>query len=197
MALGALSSTSVTLPLGGLWSIEVEVRDEDGWLVDEEPAVTVTLPNASTTSPDFENVSTGFYRAEYTVASAGRHVARVTTIDDAVDFVAFAQAVTTAGGMPTIVDVDVYLGDNSWSDPEKQSALDAEAAAQRAVCRVGAVYTADLREALLRRVQRNLAMRKLPLPQPQGDSDNGAAFLPRNDPEVRRLEGPYRKLVIG
>jgi hypothetical protein len=55
----------------------------------------------------------------------------------------------------------------------------------------------DLREALLRRVAANLARRQLgPLPGPQGDSET-PAIVPARDPEVRRLEGPWRKTTVG
>jgi len=55
-----------------------------------------------------------------------------------------------------------------------------------------------LREALCRRVQVNLARRALPLGVIEQASDGaGPSFVPRNDPEVRRLEAPYRKLVVG
>ncbi|MBB3041152.1 hypothetical protein [Nocardioides soli] len=52
-----------------------------------------------------------------------------------------------------------------------------------------------LAEALCRRVAVNLARRGLPLGMQM--SDVGPARLTTNDPEVRRLEGPYRKLVVG
>jgi hypothetical protein len=55
-----------------------------------------------------------------------------------------------------------------------------------------------LREALCRRVQVNLAKRALPLGVIDQSSDGGgSSFVPRIDPEVRRLEAPYRKLVVG
>lgn len=53
----------------------------------------------------------------------------------------------------------------------------------------------DLAEALKRRVARNLAMRSLPLGV-QSD-ELGATRVGSVDPEVRRLEGPYRRLAVG
>lgn len=200
MGLRARTDEVVTLPVGGLWVIEVVYRDLDGYLASATPAVVVTLPAGSTASPTFETVTTGHYRATYTVGTAGRYVARVTTSTDAVDFAAYVTATTAGTGMPTVADVYEYLGGDgsqSWTDAERQDALDAEAAAQRAVCRVPAVYPDDLRQALLRRVARNLAMRELPLAVPQGDAEGGPTILPGRDPEVRRLEAPHRKLVIG
>lgn len=99
---------------------------------------------------------------------------------------------------PTVVDVKAYLGTNSWTDAEIGDALDAETAAQAKVCRIPDPMPADLAEALKRRVQRNLAMRPLPLAVLQGDAEGGSStVLPGRDPEVRRFEAPHRKLVLG
>lgn len=198
MGLRAVSSVSTLLPIGGQWIIEVDNRDFDGYLATATPTLVVTLPAGTTTNPTFTTVTTGQYRATYTVGTAGRYVARVTTTDDALDFAAFVLATTASTGMPFAGDVVEYLGATSHTTDEIQDALDAEAAAQRAVCRVRAVYPDDLRQALLRRVARNLAMRQLPLAVLQGDGDiGGSSILPGRDPEVRRLEGPHRKLVVG
>lgn len=199
MGAHALSGTAVLLPVGGQWLIEVEVRDLDGVLAADVPSVVVTLPDDTTASPTVETVTTGVYRSIYNPATAGRYVAAVTTSDDVVDFAAYAAAATAGTGMPTTNDVANYLreGAASWVTADLQDALDAEAAAQRSVCRVRAVYPDDLRQALLRRVQRNLALRQLPLAVHQGDAEAGPMLLPGRDPEVRRLEAPHRKLVFG
>lgn len=191
MVVRALTPTAVLLPVGGQWLIEVETTDL--------PVVTVTLPDGTTATPPVELVAAGYYRAAYTVTTAGRHVAQAATADDVAGFAAYAQGATTAGGMPIVDDVADYLreGAASWALEDLQDALDAEAAAQRSVCRVRAVYPDDLREALLRRVQRNLAMRQLPLAVLQGDAEAGSTSLPGRDPEVRRLEAPHRRLVFG
>lgn len=197
MGVRAVSLDSVLLPVGGQWLLEVEVTDLDGVAVDAVPAVVVTLPDGSTASPTVETVTAGRYRAVYTPAAAGRYVALVTAGGDVAGFAAQVLAVTNASGMPDVPAVVAYLGETSHTELEIQGALDAEAAAQRAVCRVGAVYPADLREALLRRVARNLSMRALPLAVLQGDAELGNTVLPGRDPEVRRLEGPHRKLIVG
>lgn len=201
MGVRALSSTSVLLPLNGRWVITVETRDDDGLLVNGDPSIVVTLPDASTSTLETEIVSTGVYRATYTpTVSTGRYVARaVATGYGAVDFAAYIIGATTESGMPTADDVAEYVGDSiaSWTGEEILDALAAESAAQRSVCRVGAAYPADLRQALLRRVVRNLAMRQLPLAVLQGDAEGGSTVLPGRDPEVRRLEAPHRKLVVG
>lgn len=200
MGMRALTADAELLPIGGRWIIAVETTDDDGVPVDAAPTVTVTLPAGSTTSPTFELVSTGIYRAAYEVGTAGRYVARVTATGyGAADFAAYAATTTAGTGMPDTDDVANYIreGAASWATEDLQDALDAEAAAQRSVCRVGGVYPADLRQALLRRVQRNLAMRQLPLAVLQGDAEGGDTVLPGRDPEVRRLEAPHRKLVVG
>ncbi len=99
--------------------------------------------------------------------------------------------------MATLADAKAYLGDVSWSDAEIQDALDAETVAQSKVCTVPDPVTDDMNQALFRRVQRNLTMRNLPLAVLQGDAEGGNLYLPGKDPEIRRLEGPYRRLVAG
>ncbi len=199
MGVRAISPSSVTLPVGGVWLLAVDVRDGDGYPADAVPTVVVTLPDDTTANPIVETLSTGYYRATYTVAAAGRHVAVATAAGfGTASFAAWVDATATGTGMPDVVAVDNYLGDHSYTDADLLDALDAEAAAQRAICRVGAVYPADLRQALLRRVMRNLAVRQLPLAVLQGDAEGGSdTVLPGRDPEVRRLEAPYRKRVVG
>lgn len=190
----------VLLPIGGIWSLHVLVTDLDGCPVDEVPTVTVTLPDGSTATPEVETICPGDYRAGYTTTAAGRHVAHVATVDyGAADVAAYAAGPTTEAGMPVVDDVADYLGDVAaqYTTQTLQGALDAEAAAQRGVCRIRAAYPADLREALLRRVHRNLEMRQLPLAVLRGDADAGSTTLPGSDPEVRRLERPHRKLTVG
>jgi len=194
----ATTSTSQDLPLLGVWAIEV--------CADAVPVVTVTLPDGSTATPLVTDVTSG-YRAEVTVATVGRYVARVVGTDGAVDFTAYVTGIVAAQGMPDLEalrgdpDADPptfgYLGETSATDEELQDALDAEAAAQRAVCRVPAAYPADLRQALLRRVARNLALRGLPIMVLRGDAETGSTIPPGRDAEVRRLEAPHRKLVMG
>lgn len=96
--------------------------------------------------------------------------------------------------MATLAEVKDYLGDSSWSDADIQGALDAETAAQNNRCQAITPRPADLDEALKRRVARNLAARAVPL-QEFSSFDSGATVqrVTRTDPEVVRLEGPYRK----
>lgn len=109
---------------------------------------------------------------------------------------------------PTPAEVAAYLGDEStWDEDAITSALDAEKAAQAGVCRIPidpdpdqpADLPADLTEALMRRVAHNLALRQLPLGVQANLSEGGVATnkVGGTDAEVRRLERPWRKLVVG
>jgi hypothetical protein len=200
MTVRAISSTAVDLPISGVWALVVAVTDSAGCPVDVTPTVTVTLPGGSTSTPAAELVTGGVYRAEYVVGTAGRYVARVTTPSNgAADFAAYATATVAGTGMPDLDDCKDYLKiplDDTSEDAEIEDALAAESAAQREVCRVPAAYPASLREALFRRVARNLALRKLPLMVLRGDAEAGNTVLPGRDPEVRRFEAPHRKLVM-
>lgn len=91
---------------------------------------------------------------------------------------------------PSLADVSLALGGRDVP----QEVYDAEVADQASRCRVDP-YNAALGAALIRRVSRAIAMRNLPLAVLQDDV--GATRLGSADPEVRRLEAPYRRLVIG
>lgn len=104
---------------------------------------------------------------------------------------------------PEIADLHDYLvdQDQGWDDASISAAYAAEIAAQARVCRVPTEgdYPADLTEALFRRVAHNLALRALPLGL-QASMTDGAVAQTRvggTDAEVRRLEAPFRKLVVG
>jgi hypothetical protein len=203
-------ASSADLPVGGVWLFDAVVRDSDGCLTSDTLTVTVTKPDGTGATPVAELVTTGRYRVSFVATIAGRYVARVVGAAHGVaTYAVHANAVTPGSGMPTLVDLrgdpdadpdptTGYLGATSHTDDEIQDALDAEAANQRAVCDVPAEYTADLRQALLRRVARNLAMRrqKLGLIMPS-DEASQATFIPRLDGEIRRLEGPHRRLPVG
>lgn len=199
MAVRARSSASVDLALGAVWLIDVCVTDADGYAADDTPVITITLPDGSTATPAVEDLGWGRYRAEYIPATAGRYVARAATLTHgAADFAAYITGVTAAGAMPVLADVLNYLGWTVDSDTnEAATALATELSAQRDVSRVPAVYPDSLRGALYRRVARNLALKGIPLAVLRGDSESGDTVLPGSDPEVRRLERPHRKLILG
>lgn len=197
MTIRALSSDSVSRVVGDLWEMLVDVRDADGELYGAVPVVTVTLPGGSTATPTVETITTGVYRTTYVPASSGRYVASATAAGyGLVYFAAQVSAATPASDLPTVDGYREYVDDSggSWSDERIERALNTETSAQRAVCRVGAVYPPDLIEAVYRRIQRNLTM--LGQPGVQISDSGDPVFTPTNDPEVRRLERPYRKLVM-
>lgn len=103
---------------------------------------------------------------------------------------------------PDLTAVKEYLGDEgAWTDAEIGAALLVEKAAQAARCIVpadDAVWSADLAEALKRRVHRNLVMRALPLGLSTTMSEATVSVTKIGiDVEVTRLEAPYRKLLVG
>ncbi|MEU5965950.1 hypothetical protein ABZ777_32495 [Micromonospora parva] len=184
----AISSTSVLLPVGGVWQLLVDA--------DTAPTVVVTPPTGDPETVTPEQTSTGRWESSYALTEPGRYVARASLDGQVVDFAAQALEVTT-GPVLDVPKVVHYLGQISATEETVGEALQAETFAQARVCRVGAVYPPDLREALLRRVARNLALRGIPLAVLRGDAEAGATVLPGRDPEVRRLEAPHRKLPIG
>jgi hypothetical protein len=201
----ALSSTSRDAYVGAPWLLSVMVLDADGDLIGVTPTVAITLPDGTAgTPPTLGSLTEGVYRGEYLLTVPGRHLATVTAAGygNAV-FALWAAGPTATVDLPTADDLDAYLtagsGAHDWSDDDLSGALAAEQDAQRRMCKIGPVYTADLREALLRRAQRNLALRSNALAMFRGDAESGdpQAFLPGTDPEVRRLERPYRKLPLG
>lgn len=114
--------------------------------------------------------------------------------------------------MPVAPDLDAvlaYLGpDHSWSDDQIDAALSAEIAAQKRVVAFPPdplppaeplPYPADLAEALCRRVAANLANRALPLGVSAAMSEMAISTtrVGGGDAEVRRLERPWRRLVVG
>lgn len=101
---------------------------------------------------------------------------------------------------PTAAEVEDYLGPTSYTLEELGEVLAAEKVAQARRCRVpadDADWPADLTEALKRRCARNLGLRGVPLAVLQGDAEVGSLIPPGRDPEVRRLEGPHRRITLG
>ena len=94
---------------------------------------------------------------------------------------------------PDAFDVADYLGNGASAD-DVEPVLRAEQSDQASRCRVEPFNDA-LAEALKRRVARNLAMRNLPLGVQMDET--GGTRMGSSDPEVRRLEAPYRRLVVG
>jgi hypothetical protein len=187
--------------LGAVVPLEFRVLDADGDLAAPGGAVlTITLPDGTTSAPSLTSTETGIYTCDYTAPAAGRYTARFVSsgvnagaIEDVFDVMA-----------PTLAQVGLdavraYLGEAEARHDDETLAriLAAEQSAQRARCRLDP-YAPDLAEALLRRVQRNIAMSALPIGITEASGDAGnRSYVPGSDPEIRRLEAPYRRLVVG
>ncbi|HWI43264.1 MAG TPA: hypothetical protein VNS81_06560 [Nocardioides sp.] len=106
----------------------------------------------------------------------------------------------------TVEEAIAYLAGSggTFNETTVGEALAAEARDQANRCRLpkddaGDAFLDDaLREALLRRVAHNLAVRKLPLGVQATLTDIGMAtsYVGGTDAEVKRLEAPYRKRVV-
>lgn len=183
----ATTHTSIARPLNAWWRIGVSSS--------VAPVVTVTPPDGTPVDALVPLASP--WLVEILLDQPGRWVAHAESDSGAADFTAWVRTIVPAGGMPDVAALVAYMGDTSFSEEELADALAAEAAAQRKAIAVPAAYGADLANALCRRAQRNLAMRGLPLALPQSDEGGSLPYLPGRDPEVRRLEAPYRRIGIG
>jgi hypothetical protein len=201
MPLDADAPRSVTLDVGDEWVIGACATDDEGWPAAATVSVTVTDPAGASSAPTPVEDPAGTWTARHTITLPGRYLAVITATGVTVGvapFTAWAVLPTMGEGMPTTSDCLAYLGDISATDGEILDALTAEAAAQRARCRVPAVYPPDLRQALLRRVARNLAARAMPLTSFTSFEGGGTSQrVPRVDAEIARFEGPYRRRKVG
>jgi hypothetical protein len=104
---------------------------------------------------------------------------------------------------PTVAEIRTAIGvpATAVSDEDLQRIYDAECASQATRCHVGDDPTTDtpdpLAQALVRRVQREVAARNLPLGMVGIDSEYGAQRLPGTDALIDDLERPYRVQVLG
>jgi len=189
-----------TYPLGAVVPLTFRVYDVDGEAADPTDVVlTLTLPDGTTEVLNLQHPETGLYQADYRTIAAGSHTARFVTTGEnagAIEDVFLVAAVDLA--RVTLQALRNYLGDTSDTDATLLEALAAEQAAQASRCRLDP-YTADLREALLRRVARNLAARAIRVTTYTSFEGGGGATqrVPPSDPEIRRLEGPHRRRTVG
>ena len=82
-------------------------------------------------------------------------------------------------------------------DQQLQTVIDAESILQARLCTVSDPLTADLVQAIYRRVAREVAARGIPLGMLGADAEYGTARLGRWDAEIERLEGPNRRFTFG
>lgn len=166
----------------------------------------------ATTSTGIVHLSTGLYAYQWTPASdASGDFVLVWTISGGEQ----ASEILTVGLATTVTVEDIvdYIGadaaakwttDGGVTYPAISDALAAETVAQlgKVTYRVPTddvpvPDNSDLLEALKRRVQRNLAMRPLPLSMQGATTDFGPVRIGGIDPEIRRLEAERRKRVVG
>jgi hypothetical protein len=192
MPVSATTCTDELRIVSDLWVITADITDQYGSPVSTTPTVTITLPDDSTATVTPTQTYAGCWRAEYTLAVAGRHTAVLSLAGyGSAGYVVTAHPVTAAGQLPGVADATTYLGTTSWTSADIADTLAAEIAAQRSKCTIPVWYPDDLRNALLRRVAHNLAMRLVPGAQPIGDSETGGSNLAPYDPEINRLEKPH------
>ena len=202
MPLTPTTADAGRIVVGDVWPIGFTITDDVyARLTDATVVVTVTRPDTSSTPATLTRVTTGTYLALYTIGAAGRHTAVVAVSGTVTASALWAVEALTVGALPTAAEAQAYLtstGATSYALSDISAALVAETAAQGRACRVPAWYPADLREALFRRVARNLAARSVPVAQ-WSTFEGGASGtrVPTLDPEIRRLEAPHRRMVVG
>jgi hypothetical protein len=111
-------------------------------------------------------------------------------------------------GIPTLEQVRAWcqVPATAVSDEDLQQILDAELGIQARTCRLPtdpeppaeeATYPEALARACLRRCQRQVAARAVPLGMVGADgAEYGPVNLPRWDAEIGRLEASYRQVVV-
>lgn len=178
------------------------VHDVNGDLADvvapDAVTASVVRPDGVGVDLDLTHADVGVYTCDYLPTQIGRHTARCVVtgpmagaLEDAFDVLG------SALGNPPLDEVRAYLGSTSATEEELRAALRAEQSAQARRCRVDP-YTQDLHEALLRRVARNLAARAVPIAQFTSFEGGGTSTrVPSRDPEVARLEAPFRRRPVG
>lgn len=109
--------------------------------------------------------------------------------------------------MTALDDLKVYLTTtlaSKYADTELQHVIQVETDDQANRLRpnyrladlgLWSAHPSPLREAIMRRCARNLALRKLPLGI--SESEVSALRVSGRDTEIKRLEAPYLRLVVG
>jgi hypothetical protein len=193
-----LSFASVTRAVGDAWVLRVLSTTDDGQPGDAPTTMAVTDPAGLSSSVTVESTTCpGVYQGVHIIATPGRYTAVAVGSPYAVRWVAEAYDVVDGDEMPIVDDVNTYMGAHSYTDEQVAAMLAQERAAQFARCRIPAAYPPDLRGALMRRTQRALAMLHLSLAVKETVEGESQIIVPGNDPEVRRLEAPYRKVTVG
>ena len=206
-----MSISIITAPdvvdIGDTWRLWLMVMDNDGALAaPDDLAVVVTEPDGTDVAATVTaQTTTGVYLVTYEVVDDGAHLAVLTVTDatfgndvEGLDFVAVDPESHVPPDASFTADVLAYLGaSTSASVADVADAMESEIWAQRRACRVPVPYPADLHQALKRRVARNLAARMVPVASFTSFEGGGTSSrVPQIDAEIRRFEGPFRKLPV-
>lgn len=198
MALKVIGESAATKLLGDVWVFTLQVTDALGYLVNTEPTVTVTFPTSGDTPATVQKVSLGHFRASVSLDEPGRYVV-VATADGSgsTALVAIVAETTANAAMPTVDDCKAYADLSAWTDEQIQEALDIETIDQFSRCKVPAGYPLPLRQALMRRVQVNLAWRDVVLTTNIADPEAGTTLQPVwKDVVISQKEAPYRRVFF-
>ncbi len=195
-----MSDDAVTFAYGDTVDLEFQIVDLDGAPVaPTSVALAVTPDGGSPVTVTTTTPETGVYVAAYLPPTAGLlYTARLTYSGGAAGVLErrFLVAASDPAAL-SVATLREYLVDTSASDAELLDALAAERFAQAARCRI-VPYTPDLLQALKRRVARNLAARRVPVAQFTSFEGGGTSSrVPASDAEIRRLEAPFRRIVVG
>lgn len=183
--------------VGDVVPLTFEVRDPGtDTLVDPSTwALELAHEGTPVTAPALTHPAIGRFEANFVPTAVGVWAATFTTSGAFAGVVVdqFVVQDDNASAVVTLADLRTYLGASSATDADILAALAAERVAQSRTCFVDP-YGADLREALLRRVGRNLAARRAPIAQVNSfTKTSGGVSTVQLDAEIARLEGPYRR----
>lgn len=183
--------------VGDVVVLRWQVRNEGGSLADPG-GVAVEVTHESGASDDMTSslthVETGRYQLAYAPVLTGRYLAKMTTTGDYAGAVTVLFDVDPADlAFVTVPALKEYLGTTGATDAEIAAALRAERSDQATWCEIDP-YTHELREALLRRVARNLAARRIPTApiSSYGQGVTGVVATTQLDAEIARLEASRR-----
>ena len=162
--------------------------------------LSIRRDGAPVAAPAMTNTTTGVYTVDYLNPDAGVYEAVFTTTGTLAGVLTDGWVIEPADlAVVTLAQLRAYLGTTSATDADILDALAVERSDQARTCNIDA-YTAGLRGALMRRVARNLAGRRLPTAQVNsfGQSGSGAGNRLASDlsAEIDRLERPYRSWVF-
>jgi hypothetical protein len=105
----------------------------------------------------------------------------------------------TAAEIEKAFEEHLYTTQTAVYEDEHHGTLHSEFDHQATVCRVPAAYPRPLLQALLRRGARAMALKNMPLGVQNTITDAGpsAVRVGFSDPEIRRLEAPWRRRAVG